>query len=75
MSGEMIQLADGRDVPKACVDALDAFEGVWPGATFHRARAAIVARVIEAYEADRIASITATMSAAAQQAQDHEDRR
>lgn len=48
MSDNIIELADGRDVPRAAVDALGEFEKVWPGATFPMARAGIVAAVIEA---------------------------
>lgn len=39
---EMIHLAGGADVPKYLVEALEGFETVWPGATFHNARPAIV---------------------------------
>lgn len=45
---DTVPLADGRDVPKACVDALDALDERWPGATFPRARAAIAAAVLDA---------------------------
>lgn len=45
---EAVRLMNGRDVPKACVDALDEFEKVWPGATFPYARPAIVAAVLDA---------------------------
>lgn len=38
---DMIGLASGDEVPKACVDALDAFEQKWPGASFHNARPAL----------------------------------
>lgn len=44
------ELADGRDVPTRCVEALDRFEAKWPGATFKMARAGIVAAVLEAYK-------------------------
>jgi hypothetical protein len=47
---EMIGLADGTNVPKACVDALEKFEHKWPGATFPMARAAIVREVLKAYK-------------------------
>lgn len=49
---EMIGLADGRNVPKACVDALDEYEITWPGATFPTARAGIVWAVLAAYSGD-----------------------
>lgn len=47
---EVIQLAGGDDVPKACVDALDEFEKTWPGATSPMARAGIVLAVLKAYQ-------------------------
>ena len=48
---ETVELADGREVPSACTQALDNFdETIWPGATFPTARAAIAAAVIEAAE-------------------------
>lgn len=47
-AAEWVNLANGTKVPKACVDALDEFERVWPGATFPTARAAIVAEVLKA---------------------------
>lgn len=44
---EMVELAGGGTVPKSCVDALDKFDAeVWPGATFSRARAAVVQVVL-----------------------------
>lgn len=48
MANEMIQLAGGDRVPKACVDALVEYENIWPGATFHNARAAIAREVLKA---------------------------
>lgn len=45
---EMTYLASGEEVPTACVDALTAFEGIWPGATFSGARAAISIAVLNA---------------------------
>lgn len=53
MPGPKAMLSDGREVPQACVDALDEFERRWPGATFHYARAGIAAVVIAAYEKDK----------------------
>lgn len=45
---EIIPLANGRDVPKVCVDALDEYEKIWPGATFAKARPGIVAAILDA---------------------------
>lgn len=45
---EMVQMADGREVPKYLVDALEKFDQEWPGATFRGARPAIVRTIIEA---------------------------
>ena len=45
---EFIFLANGQWVPKRCVDALDAFEAQWPGASFRGARAALAWVVINA---------------------------
>jgi hypothetical protein len=45
---EMVEMMNGRSVPKACVDALDEFEQIWPGATWPTARMAIADRVLEA---------------------------
>ena len=47
---EIVYLADGRPVPAACVNALHDFEGVWPGASFANARAALAWSVIQAYD-------------------------
>lgn len=49
-ANEIVYLADGREVLRICVDALDAFEKTWPGATFPMARAGIVAAVLEAFK-------------------------
>lgn len=46
---DVIQLADGTNVPKKCVEALDALESTWPGASFAMARPAIVKVVLEAF--------------------------
>lgn len=46
---DYIFLANGTKVPKACVDALDEFDKVWPGASFPKARAAIVNMVLFTY--------------------------
>ena len=35
---EMIQLANGKEVPKSCVDAFDEFERIWQGASLQQAR-------------------------------------
>lgn len=48
--GEMLSLADGRQVPKRCVDALDAFENSWPGASFAGARPALAWYVLTSYD-------------------------
>lgn len=48
---DMIELANGVEVPLACVEALDKFDReVWAGATFPNARAAIAATVLTAYK-------------------------
>lgn len=47
---EMVYLSDGREIPKACVDALDEYEDVWPGATLPQARYGIAWAVIAAYK-------------------------
>jgi hypothetical protein len=47
---EYLYLADGRKVPKRCVDALDEYEATWPGASFAGARAALAWAVIAAYD-------------------------
>jgi hypothetical protein len=41
-----VLLADGRWVPKKCLDALDELDKRWPGATFSGARAMIAAEVL-----------------------------
>ncbi len=43
---EMVQMASGDEVPKACVDALTALDSIWPGATFPTARVAISLAVL-----------------------------
>lgn len=47
---ELVDMVNGKSVPKACVDALDEFEKTWPGASFSKARAAIVFEVLQAYK-------------------------
>jgi hypothetical protein len=46
--GPMVSLADGREVPQKCLDALGELDNRWPGATFAGARGAIVAEVLSA---------------------------
>lgn len=46
---DTIQLANGEEVPTVCVTALNHFELVWPGATFSKARPAIVQEVLKAF--------------------------
>lgn len=48
MSDEKIPLAGGDDVPVYLVEALNELEVHWPGATFHRARPAIVNAILQA---------------------------
>lgn len=43
---DMVHLAGGWSVPKYLVEALEEFETVWPGATFHNARPAIVVVIL-----------------------------
>lgn len=38
---EMVYLANGKDVPKKAVDAMDELELIWPGASFVNARPAL----------------------------------
>lgn len=53
-SGEgTIHLADGREVPRSAVEALDDLEGMWPGSSIPQARPAIVATVMEALEKNK----------------------
>jgi hypothetical protein len=47
---EYLYLADGRKVPKRCVDALDEYENTWPGASFPNARTGLAWTVIAAYD-------------------------
>ena len=44
---EMLDLTNGKRIPKDALVALDRLEESWPGATFHGARPAIVAAVLE----------------------------
>lgn len=55
LDGDTLELADGRTVPRAAVDALDELDRSWPGATFPRARGAIAWTVLDAVreETDR----------------------
>lgn len=41
-------LADGREVPDRCIQALESLEERWPGATLKQAHGAIAAAVTEA---------------------------
>lgn len=52
---DTLELADGRTVPRAAVDALDELDRSWPGATFPGARGAIAWTVLDAVreETDR----------------------
>lgn len=52
---DLIELADGRTVPRAAVDALDELDRTWPGATFPGARGAVAWTVLDAVreETDR----------------------
>lgn len=52
---ETVDLANGKSVPKACVDALDKFDAeVWPGASFRGARGALVSVVLDAYKKEQL---------------------
>lgn len=42
-------LANGEEIPDACVQALEDLERRWPGATLPQARGAIVSVVLKAY--------------------------
>lgn len=44
----LVHMANGKSVPRVCVEALNDFEKTWPGATFPTARAAIISAVLEA---------------------------
>lgn len=44
--GDVLVLADGRAVPKKCVDALTEYEATWPGASLPEARAALAWAVL-----------------------------
>lgn len=44
-----MDLANGKTVPDECVKALDELDKIWPGASFPRARGAIVSAVLESY--------------------------
>lgn len=46
----IIELANGKDIPAACVKALEEFDKAWPGATLPQARGGIVAAVLTAFE-------------------------
>ena len=45
---EVIQLANGSDVPVYLVKALEEFDKAWPGATLPQARAGIVDAILKA---------------------------
>ena len=45
---ELVELADGRTVPKSLVDALYLRDQTWPGATLRQARPAIARAVLDA---------------------------
>lgn len=47
-----IHLADGREVPTSAVEALNALDKLWPGATLEQARPAIVAAVLAAVRSE-----------------------
>jgi hypothetical protein len=47
LSGEVVQLANGFDVPVEAVRALDDFAERWPGSTFQGARAGVVYEVLK----------------------------
>lgn len=48
MKPNLTETAGGRKAPVSCVTALTEFENVWPGASFHNARTALVSEVMEA---------------------------
>jgi hypothetical protein len=52
MTGGFAHLADGTEVPREAVEALDAFERVWPGASFPGARPALANVVLSAVGRD-----------------------
>lgn len=57
MSGNMVELSDGRTVPSCAVDALHIFDATWPGASWPAARAGIVAAVLDALKANGYAVV------------------
>ena len=59
---EMIHLAGGADVPKYLVEALENFETVWPGATFHNARPAIVSLLLNEMQEHMVDHIYETLT-------------
>lgn len=46
---KIVFLANGEEIPDACVQALEDLERRWPGATLPQARGAIVSVVLKAY--------------------------
>jgi hypothetical protein len=58
---EMIHLAGGASVPAYLVEALEEFETVWPGATFHNARPAIVAVLLNELQQHMVDHIQETL--------------
>jgi hypothetical protein len=46
--GEVVELMNGKGVPKVCLDALEEFDMSWPGASFVNARPGLVAAVLNA---------------------------
>lgn len=59
---EMIHLAGGASVPAYLVEALEEFETVWPGATFHNARPAIVAVLLNELQQHMVDHIQETLT-------------
>lgn len=59
---EMIHLAGGAEVPAYLVEALEEFETVWPGATFHNARPAIIAVVLNELQQHMVDHIYETLT-------------
>lgn len=59
---EMIHLAGGADVPKYLVEALENFETVWPGATFHNARPGIVSLLLNEMQEHMVDHIYETLT-------------
>jgi hypothetical protein len=49
MTDKFVELSGGRWVPEDCVNSLNEYEKIWPGATSAKARPEIVAAVLSAY--------------------------